>query len=165
VTQKSNDLVLEWFEAYKSPLFGYVCSLLRNRADADDVFQETFTTLLQRGEKNSKIRYPKTYIYHIARNKAFDLMKRYKKQPVSLESLLVQPSEEYLPDWLDGEMLNLALDKISEKEREIILLKIYDEMTFREIAKVTGCLLPTVAARYLRGIKKLKKIMEKNYED
>jgi len=165
VNQKTNELVLEWFETYKNPLYGYVCSLLRNRADADDVFQETFTTLLQRGEKTTKIRHPKTYIYRIARNKAFDLMKKYKKQPVSLDSLLVQPSEEYLSDWLDSEMLNLALSKISEKEREIILLKIYDQMTFREIAKITGSLLPTVAARYMRGIKKLKKILEKNYED
>ena len=74
MTQNINDLVLEWFETYKNPLYGYICSLLRNRADADDIFQETFATLLRRGEENSKIRYPKTYIYRIARNKAFDLM-------------------------------------------------------------------------------------------
>ncbi len=165
MTYKTNDLVLEWFDLYKIPLYGYICSLLRNRADADDVFQETFTTLLQRGEKISKIKYPKTYIYHIARNKSFDLMKKYKKQPVSIESLLVQPAEEVFPDWIDAEMLNAALNKISEKEREIILLKVYDQMTFREIAKITHSLLPTVAARYLRGIKKLKKLMEKNYEE
>ncbi len=165
MNQNLNDLVLEWFEMYKSGLYGYICSLLRNRADADDIFQTTFATLLQRGEKTSKIRHPKTYIYRIARNKAFDLMKSYKKQPVSLESLMIEPSEEIFPDWINGEMLNWALTKISEKEKEIIILKIYDEMTFKEIAKVTGSLLPTVAARYLRGIKKLKKLLEKNYEN
>ena len=115
MNQKTNELVLEWFETYKNPLYGYVCSLLRNRADADDVFQETFTTLLQRGEKTTKIRHPKTYIYRIARNKAFDLMKKYKKQPVSLESLLVQPSEEVFPKWINAEMLNWALGKISSE--------------------------------------------------
>ena len=62
-------------------------------------------------------------------------------------------------------MLNWALGKISEKEKEIIFLKIYDQMTFKEIAKVIGSLLPTVAARYLRGMKKLKTLLEKNYEN
>ena len=165
MNQNINSLVLEWFEIYKNPLYGYICSLLRNRSDADDVFQETFVTLLHLGEKLFKIKYPKTYIYRIARNKAFDLMKKYKKEPVSLESLLVEPSEEVFPKWINKEMLNWALGKISEKEKEIIILKIYDQMTFKEIAKVTGSLLPTVAARYLRGMKKLKTLLEKNYEN
>ena len=159
MSHKTNDLILEWFEEYRTQLYGYVFSLVKNRADADDIFQETFSALLRQGEKISKIKYPKTYIYHIARNKSFDLMKKRKKEPVPLDSLIFQPAHDGLSDWFDAQMLNSALEQISEKEKEIILLKIYDGMTFREIAKVTGSLLPTVAARYLRGLKKLKKIL------
>ena len=53
-----------------------------------------------------------------------------------------------------------ALVKIPEEQREVIILRIYEELKFAEIAKMLGCNVSTVKSRYHLGIRKLKKIME-----
>ena len=63
-------------------------------------------------------------------------------------------------DRIDVNQLNLALSELSDNERETIILKIYDEMTFEEIAKVTGISKNTTASWYRRGIEKLRKIIK-----
>ena len=64
----------------------------------------------------------------------------------------------------DGLLIEQALLKISAEQREVIVLRIYEEFKFMEIAKMLGCNLSTVKSRYHLGLKKLRKIMEEESE-
>ena len=65
----------------------------------------------------------------------------------------------------DGLLIEQALLKISAEQREVIVLRIYEELKFMEIAKMLGVNLSTVKSRYHLGLKKLRKIMEEESEE
>jgi len=159
------DQVLAWFDAYKDSLYRYLRTLLYNPADIDDVIQTTFLALLEKGTAACHIRHPKTYIYRIARYKAIDLLRHYSHAAVSLEGLLVEPAHEVMPQRILAEHVNWALAQLTPLARETVVLKVCDKLTFREVAQVTGCLLPTAATRYMRAIHKLRALLEECHEN
>ncbi len=60
----------------------------------------------------------------------------------------------------DRMVLQQALAQLSVNQREIIILRIYEELKFHEIAAILGCNLSTVKSRFRLGLKSLRKIME-----
>ena len=160
----AHDQVLAWFDAYKDSLYWYLRTMINNPADIDDVIQTTFVALLAKGDALRDIRYPKTYLYQIARHKAMDIIRSHSHAPVSLDGLLVEPGHDVMPKWLTAEQVNWALGHLTPIERETVVLKVYDELPFREVARITGCLLPTAATRYLRAMRKLRVLLEERHE-
>ncbi len=57
-------------------------------------------------------------------------------------------------------LLHQALIGLSPEQREVIILRIYEELKYTEIAKILGCNLSTVKSRYFQGIKKLDRLLE-----
>lgn len=165
MTTDVHDVVLAWFDQYHRGLYGYICLIVHQPDDAKDVLQELFAELLGKGGEINNVRHPKTYLYTAARYKACRLVRERARSPVPLDGLLQQPSVDIMPRWMTAEMLNWALNRIPDEEREVVILKTHDRMTFREIADVTRCLLPTAASRYWRGIHRLRALLEKHHED
>ena len=163
-TSSAHDQVLAWFDAYKDSLYRYLRTMIENPADIDDVIQTTFMALLAKGDALRDIRHPKTYLYQIARHKAMDVIRSHSHAAVSLDGLLVEPGHDVMPKWLTAEQVNWALAHLTPIERETVVLKVYDELTFKEVARITGCLLPTAATRYLRAMKKLRTLLEERHE-
>jgi len=56
--------------------------------------------------------------------------------------------EDGIQEWIDKETITQALDNLAADEREILIMRAYEGMTFREIAGVTGRFLPTVTTKY-----------------
>jgi RNA polymerase sigma factor (sigma-70 family) len=164
--QKSNQsLLIEWFEAYKTGVYRYIRLIVSSKEDAEDILQKTFLALHQKGDTIQSIKYPKTYIYKVARNYALKRITRKTVKIVSLDNLLIEPAENPFHQWITAEMLNWALEQIPQVEREAVILKTKDRMTFREIGQITDSFITTAASRYFRGIKKLKQILESSHEN
>ena len=161
----TNTLLIKWFDAYKTGVYRYVRSIVSNREDAEDILQQTFFALHQKGDRIHAIKHPKTYIYSMARNYALKKITRKPVTTVALDDLLIQPADDPFQPWITAEMLNWALGQLPHVEREAIVLKIMDQMPFKEIAQVTGCFITTAASRFYRGIAKLKKIVERTHEN
>ena len=53
---------------------------------------------------------------------------------------------------------------ISQDTREVIILRIYEEMKFKDIARIMGCSVSTTKSRFRLGVNQLKKLMENDYE-
>jgi len=125
---------------YKNGLYGYVYSFLGSRADSDDVLQEVFISISRLGEKVYSIRYPKTYMYRAARNEALRVLKKRNGRPVSLELLEHEPgnpdSEEEM--LITKDMAEHILSQLKAGDRELVVLHIYEGMSFREIAAATA---------------------------
>jgi len=165
--QKLNetDRILEWYRLYKNGVYGYIFTFVRNHADTEDILQTIFLALVKLGDKTKKIRHPKSYIFRMARNEALKVLKNSDKNGVDDSFLLKIHGSNNIDDFINKQDLQKALEQLSFDEREILIMRVYEGMTFKEIAKITQRFLPSIATKYYRGIKKMKLLLEKNDEN
>jgi RNA polymerase sigma-70 factor, ECF subfamily len=142
----------------KSKLFNYAVSLLSNRATAEDVVHSVFKKIL---EKNIKVQNLKAYIYRSIKNEVIDIWR--KPHLVYEEELVFEFKDEKDKDL--AEYVQHSLNKLEAKEKEIITLKIYNDMTFKEISETLNESINTVSSRYRRGLEKLKKHIDGEYNE
>jgi len=104
------------------------------------------------------------YIFHASRNRAIDVIRRRKTtervRATLLDQITSSPSlksaETSAKDKEEIVALNEALFDLSTEERETITLKIYSDLSFREIAETTSTPIGTVASRYRIALGKLR---------
>src|ERR1051325_3745988 len=143
------------YQQYAAALVAYTCSLVIDRAQAEDLVQQVFLKLL--GRSFAEPDNPRAYLYRAVRNAAFNV-RRSSRRDVELDAKklwLVAPSsavEQALA--LQGALLELA-----EEQREVVMLHVWSEMTFEEIGKLAGIPANTAASRYRYGLAKLRERM------
>ena len=109
----------------------------------------------------------KGYLLTIARNICFNYFRDKKEKAVVIEKEEI----DKIPNWKDmlievedAVYLKNLLKKLSQDTREVIILRIYEEMKFKDIAKIMGCSVSTTKSRFRLGVNQLKKLMENDYE-
>ena len=144
--------VERFYEEHKQGLYTYALSITRNRASAEDAVHTAIYKVLK-----SRI-FPlelKPYIFRCVRNAAIDEWRTRKPEIIDTLFDLTTIREEN-PGRLLWQDIEMALFQLSEDERETILLKTIDGMTFRQIARITDSSINTIASKYRRGLEKLK---------
>jgi RNA polymerase sigma-70 factor (ECF subfamily) len=163
-------LVSRWQE----PLFRFAYRLLERREEARDVCQETFLRVLKRADRFEPGARFSTWLYQIALNLCRDRLRRRKRwsevlvegaEPSSFEAI---PSDERLPSpstALERERLHQvvrqALASLPPEQREVLVLKEYEGLTFREIAELTGRPESTIKSRLYQGLDNLRTELER----
>lgn len=153
---------------YQHRLFRYLLYLTGSRELSEDLFQETWMRVLQRGNQyNGAARFD-TWLFTIARNLVIDV--RRKRTMASLEEMCdtgeddrpFEPSAND-PTPLDAclmrensERVAAALLTLDPLSREVLVLRFHEELSLEEIAKVTRANLSTVKSRLYRGLASLK---------
>lgn len=145
-------------------LFNYLTLKLSSPLDAEDVLQEVFCRLVRYRVRFRFIRNPSAYVFRVTRNEAIRFLKKRKKNPEKYHP--VKELSRVIQDNLAGlenETLNRvseALALIPEDQQEVIILKFFEELTFKEIASVCGVSTNTAASRFRYGMHKLRKLLE-----
>lgn len=143
------------YNEIKTPVFTVIFRIVQNRAESEDIMQDLFLRLLKHG-KDDTIKHPRRYIFVMARNLAFDALR--KKQPESLDESM--PDTSPLPeDSCDRADIEAALAHLTLSQRDTVTLHVTLGMKFREIAKMQKVPLGTVLYRYNSAIKKLQKLL------
>lgn len=159
-------------EQYQYRLFRYLLYISGDRETAEDLFQETWIRVLDRGRQyDSKSRF-ETWLFAIARHLVIDLQRR--KKPQSLDAL-IHPGQESAID-LAATNFPSALDLITNREiemsiqeslgripaihREVLILRFQEDMAFEEIAALLGAPVSTVKSRLYRGLQGLRELLE-----
>jgi RNA polymerase sigma-70 factor (ECF subfamily) len=172
--QHDPDLLDELIGRYQYRLPRYLWTLTGNRETAEDLFQETWIRVLEKGHQyNPQWRF-EAWLFSIARNLAIDLLRR--RQPESLEELL-QPNDEgaarELPDLSSatpyetvaaGEQSDRVqglLRRLCPDAREVLVLRFQEEMGLSEIAEVVGIPVSTVKSRLYRGLETFRNLLGK----
>jgi RNA polymerase sigma-70 factor (ECF subfamily) len=150
-------------EQYQHRLLRYLVYLTNNRELAEDLFQETWIRVLERGHLYDGRHEFGTWLYAVARNLTIDYLR--KKSPVSLDGLMedeqhapLEPADTRPMAWQvveqheQAERINAALVGIPAEYREAVVLRFQDELALEEIATVTGAPLGTVKSRLYRGL-------------
>ena len=151
---------LMW-DRYSKDLLTFLQAVLCSRHDAEDVLQTVFVRIVRKRHRLAKARCLDAYVYRIARNEAYRLVsrrKRDRKAQVITESWLIASESNREPNDL-AEQLQAALAQLPQPQREVIVMKIYGQKTFLEISGLLGISQNTAASRYRYGIEKLQNLL------
>ena len=169
VARGDRDAFALLYRRYERPVFAVLLRLGGQRALAEEWLQEAFTRVwLAAGSHDSARGAVRSWIFAIALNTARSELarKRYRTRHVSLDE-----TELDLPDTTGGEpplaarldgqrqagALAAALLELPDHLREVVVLRCTRELSFAEIAEVTGCPQGTLKARFHRATQALKR--------
>jgi RNA polymerase sigma-70 factor (ECF subfamily) len=145
-----NLLVSRW----EKRVFNYLLRLVSNREDAMDVSQEVFLKAYQSLPKLDDPERFGAWLFRIAHNEAFSLLRRRKPEgemPVERGTV----GRQLLPIELSL-AVETALKRLSEDQREAVLLKVYQGFKFEEMAEILSCPVSTVKSRLYTALDLLK---------
>ena len=145
-------------DRYYDDIYRFCLYLTGQETDSYDITQEVFLRFIKYVD-SYKYRNLKGYLLIIARNLCRDYF-HHKNDLYSIEDTVAGAEDIHLGNLENQILLWEALKQIPVKQREIIILRIYEEMHFHEIAGILGVNLSTVKSRFRLGVKSLRKIME-----
>jgi len=158
---------------YENNLYSYIYYIVRNRELAEDIFQETFVkaivTIKQgRYTENGKFR---AWISRIAHNLIIDNYRQEKnEQTISNDDCEVdlfnnsKLSEGTVEDEMIKEQIlsdvKKLIDYLPENQRDVLMLRYYDDLSFKEIADITGVSINTALGRMRYAILNMRRMAE-----
>jgi RNA polymerase sigma-70 factor (ECF subfamily) len=145
-------------------MYRYLTVKLGSPHDAEDVLQEVFCRLVKYSFRLRFVQDLRAFAFRIARNEASRFLQRKihgEQAARSAAGLVESLRRSYCgPDGLSEQAVAATLTRIPEEQREVIILKVFEGLSFREIAAVIGQSINTVASRYRYGIEKIRALME-----
>jgi RNA polymerase sigma-70 factor (ECF subfamily) len=148
------------FESEEAPLLRYAFSLVRRRAVAEEIVQEVF---LQLHVKWNDVESPRSWLYRSVRNKVFNYMRDNRRETVEEMTAPVTEGLSSKSDTPDGDLSKLeaiqvlheTIDSLHESDRELVQLKFFDGLKYREISERTGLSVGNVGYRLHHILKEL----------
>jgi RNA polymerase sigma-70 factor, ECF subfamily len=129
----------------------------RNHHDALEVFQETFTRLLARFPGFHLSSRLTTYLYPVVRHLSIDLIRRKRRQIAGGDDCLeAVAADESGPGDCARDDLGVVLEMLPESQREVLLMRFFDDMTLNEIAQALEIPTGTVKSRLHNALEALR---------
>ncbi len=152
------------YDATADRLRHYLVAMLGASADADDVLQETFLRLARDRRRLTEIDDPIAFAFAVARNEArrwLDSRRRRSATTAAARDLFVEADSDDPSAREAAEDAALALAALSISDREIVELKLFAGLTFREIAAIVGRPLGTVASRHQAALGRMRDVLSR----
>ncbi len=150
-------------DMYGSRCHGYFYRLTGNNDISDDLLSELFVKLVEKigSYKGGSF---EGWLFKVASNIFHDYLRSKQRQKKLLESqqkeLEPEPTGEKKSDDEQIDKLQIQLKKMDPETRELIMLRFYSELSFKEIAAMRSEPIGTTLAKLHRGVKKLRELME-----
>jgi len=159
-TQGSSDAFTQLFERYKQPIFAYFCRRLADTSHAEELTQETFLAVVRGAERYQPRALFRTYLYAISfkilrahrRRQAFRATFRGDRKSAHDSSARVGPDALFF--------LRDAVAKLDATDREILLLREFEELSYAEIADLLRLPVNTVRSRLFRARMALRDLLQ-----
>lgn len=167
----------ELVDAYARRVFGYLYRMTGSRADAEDLLQEVFLRLVRTiGDYQHDGRF-EAWLFRIGTNLVRDRLRRQRTQRTvhlglggrdgdgqlaesDLPAARDHDPSARLAQAEDLDRLQAALAQLSEPERQVVMLRHFSQLSFKEIAEAMGTPIGTALARAHRGLSRLRALME-----
>jgi len=169
--RRDPDLLDALIEQYQHRLLRYLLHFTGNRAVAEDLFQEVWVRVLEKGHLYDGRNKFSTWLMSIAHNVAIDHLRR--RSPASLDEM--QDPEDGAPfeppdsgpspleqaaAHQQQDILQAALDRVAPLFREVLVLRFQEQMKLEEIAKLIHIPVATVKTRLYRGVQALRPLLQ-----
>jgi RNA polymerase sigma-70 factor (ECF subfamily) len=147
------------YKQHRQGLFALALSITRCPARAEDAVHEAFARLWKLRQEPSQDR--EAYVYGAVRNAALDQLRRRPPPATELDQASIyddrQLGAEAAAISVERQQhIRAALENLDESDRQALVLRIYGDLTFQQMAQVLDEPLPTVASRYRRALAKLR---------
>jgi RNA polymerase sigma-70 factor (ECF subfamily) len=158
-----SDQLREWYEQYGPALLAYASSILGERSNAEDALQQVFFKLLRGNMELPSTARP--YLFSAVRNAALSMTRKSRRDvPMDDSTEPANKSEQWfeapaeLGYW--NAKLESAIRELPQEQSEVLVMRIWGEMAFDEIAAVLEVSINTVASRYRYALAKLRAQMQ-----
>ncbi len=162
-------------EKYRRPLFGFILNMTEGRGDADEVFQETWFRAIRKLDSYRQKNFM-GWLVRIARNLIIDRYRR-RRPTVSLDESredaagpiheVVDVAPGPLARAATGDDLDAvaqAIETLPAEQREVFVMRMQADMSFREIAVAQGVSINTALARMQYALSKLRPLLRSEYD-
>ena len=172
---KGNEQALETLIIrHKQKIYGFIYSKVYDRDIADDIFQDTFIKVintLKLGNYNEEGKFI-PWVMRISHNLVIDYFRKNNRMPkfdnsgaFSIFSVLSDSSlnaeKQIIKDQVETDVRRL-IEELPEDQKEVILMRMYNDMSFKEISDKTGVSINTALGRMRYALINMRKIIEKN---
>ena len=154
------------YDDHAQALFAFLLSLTRNEEDTRDLLQDLFVKLSRQPKLIENARDRRAYLLRLAHNGAIDLFRRravrekYQEEAQQLFAETANRDERAF-----REALILALETLPPEQRAVVHLKLWEDLTFDDIAVVLGVSINTAASRYRYALDKLRQRLRPLYDE
>jgi RNA polymerase sigma-70 factor (ECF subfamily) len=158
------------YDEHAQALFAFLLNFTRSEEDTRDLLQEIFTRLARQPDLLRGARDERAFLLRLAHNATIDLMRRRGARQKYHEQL----AEEELSIFASGvnpdetafrESLSRALAELPPEQRTVVHLKLWENLTFEQIAEALDIPPNTAASRYRYGLDKLRDRLRPLYEE
>ena len=158
------------YDEHAQPLYAFLLNFTRDEADTRDLLQEIFVKLAREPKFLNGIREERAFLIRLAHNAAIDLMRRRGTRDRTRENFAAENISPFAssndPDeQVFREELAVALGELPEEQRAVVHLKLWEGLTFEEIATMLEIPPNTAASRYRYGLDKLRGRLRPLYEE
>jgi RNA polymerase sigma-70 factor (ECF subfamily) len=155
----SSDAFTELFSRYKQPLFGFFRRRVADPAQAEELTQETFLAVLRAASRYQPRALFRTYLYAIG----FKILRAYRRKAAFRATFLGVAAgvrEPAVQTGIDAEVwLRQAVRKLERLDREILLLREFEQLSYGEIAELLNLPVNTVRSRLFRARMALRDLL------
>jgi len=169
---QGNESCLEMLiKRHKDRLFTTIILIVKDSYIAEDIFQETFIKIiknLKAGKYNEEGKFL-PWAARIARNMAIDYFRKTKRMPTITDSsgqdvfrtikIKTENREQQIIRSEKESLVRAAIDKLPPEQRQVLILRHYGDLSFKEIAKMTDVSINTALGRMRYAITNMRKAM------
>ncbi len=162
----SKDALAAVFEKYADGIYAYCVKILADRQRAKDVVQETFLKIRQFSGQIQQGESFKSWIFRIARNEALMEIRKHRRDgqmPIDSVWEGETPHDQYV-NLERSEIVNGLLDSLKHEYREVLILRAYEDLSYSEIAAITGDSESSVKSRIFKARKSMSEKLKEYYE-
>lgn len=159
---------------HQTKIYSFIYSKISDRDISDDIFQDTFIKVIKTLKSNSYNEEGKflPWVMRIAHNLIIDHFRRNKKMPMfreteefSIFSLMTDKSltieNQMISDQVEQDLRKI-IEELPEDQKEVLVMRMYQDLSFKEISELTGVSINTALGRMRYAILNLRKVIEKH---
>jgi RNA polymerase sigma-70 factor (ECF subfamily) len=159
---------------HQSKIYGFIYSKLSDRDIADDIFQDTFIKVIKTLKSNSYNEEGKflPWVMRISHNLIIDYYRKNKKMPMFRETeefsifSIMSDNSLTIENKIIQEQVEIDLRKLIEElpadQKEVLIMRMYQDMSFKEISEVTGVSINTALGRMRYALMNMRKVIDKH---
>ena len=158
------------YDEHAPSLFAFLLNFTRNESETRDLLQEIFVKIAREPDLFQNVRNERAYLIRLARNLAVDFMRRRNSRDRTRDDVAVDQIMLFAPagdpdEELFRTELSLALKVLPEEQGTVAYLKLWEGLTFEEIAEVLDISPNTAASRYRYALDKLRERLRPLYKE
>ena len=159
---------------HQSKIYGFIFSKISDRDLTDDIFQDTFIKVIKTLKSNSYNEEGKflPWVMRIAHNLIIDHFRKNKKMPMfreteefSIFSIMTDNSltveNRMISDQVEKDLKKL-IEELPQDQKEVLVMRIYQDLSFKEISELTGVSINTALGRMRYALMNLRKVIDKH---